>query len=399
MKELRKIAVAVLSLACLCAPAQICTPDFCEFPPPGTNVLVRVSRADVAGISHGYRNAADFAAFLRAAAFGEGGTGTSSPEDSPPWSPFARLALVFLAGLALNLSPCVLPMIPVQLAVLGMGRRAASRREGLLRGCVYGAALALTYGTLGFAAVKTGAVFGRIQSLPAFNIAVGVVFAVLSLALFGLFPIDFSRFSRRASSSLSLAGLFLVGVTSALLAGACVAPAVIAAIVYAADSYAAGHSAALFLPLLLGCGMALPWPFVGAGLSVLPRPGKWMRYVEWGFAAVVLLLAVRHFKIAASAYVTYAEGHGVYEYTQFDAALAEAEATGKPVVIDFFASWCGSCETMEKNTFSNPEVADLLSRCAFLRIRVEDPGEPAAEALLARYGVRGFPAVVVLARR
>lgn len=375
------------------APAQMCTPEFCEFPPP----LESVRQSDaVAGVSHGFVDAPTFAAFLREKAFG--GDGAADPGNDARSFPVA-LVLAFLAGLALNLSPCVLPMIPVQLAVLGMGGRAPSRKKGLLRGIVYGLSLALTYGALGIVAVASGAVFGQIQSLPVFNFTVGLVFIVLSLALFGVLPIDLSRFGRKSASAFSYAGLFLVGTASALLAGACVAPAVIAAVVYAADAYAAGSRMALFLPLALGCGMAAPWPFIGAGLSVLPRPGRWMKYVEWGFAVLVLALALKHFKVAVSAFGSRDGKPGVYEYPHFDEVLSEAMKGDKPVVVDFFASWCGSCDTMEKKTFSDPEVKGLLAKTTFLRIRVEDPGEPEAEALLARFGVRGFPAVVVLRKQ
>ena len=49
---------------------------------------------------------------------------------------------------------------------------------------------------------------------------------------------------------------------------------------------------ALLLPFLLGLGMALPWPFAGAGLSFLPKPGGWMKWVKYSFGVLILLFAV-----------------------------------------------------------------------------------------------------------
>jgi len=63
--------------------------------------------------------------------------------------PIAILLIVFLGGLALNLTPCVLPMIPINLAIIGAGAQAGSRRRGFLLGLTYGGAMAFVYGVLG----------------------------------------------------------------------------------------------------------------------------------------------------------------------------------------------------------------------------------------------------------
>jgi hypothetical protein len=69
--------------------------------------------------------------------------------------PLAVLLLVFLGGLALNLTPCVLPMIPINLAIIGAGAQAGSRARGFLLGSVYGAAMAVVYGILGVIVILT----------------------------------------------------------------------------------------------------------------------------------------------------------------------------------------------------------------------------------------------------
>lgn len=396
MTRLFRLASALLLAGTLSAFGQVCTDDFCEVPTDG---LTAVREESVKAVSHGYIDAGKFAAFLVENALGEtADDGGSSDGAAASRTMAAQLLLAFLAGLLLNLSPCVLPVIPIQVAILGMGAEAPSRRTGAFRGIVHGSGIALAYGVLGLAAVRFGAVFGRIQSTVAFNGAMALVFVALALAALGVFSIDFSRYGSRARTSASLAGIFAAGVVSALLAGACVAPAAIAVIIHAADQYAAGRTAALALPFALGCGMALPWPFVGAGLAVLPRPGKWMRHVKYAFAVVVALLAVSYAgKAYRAATGTHQDaGAEVVDYTDFDAAFAEARAAGKPVVIDFFASWCGSCEAMEKNVFKVPKVAEALAKCTFLRVRVDELADDNALALLARFGVRGFPAIVVV---
>ena len=74
--------------------------------------------------------------------------------------------------------------------------------------------------------------------------------------------------------------IFFMGAVSALLAGACVAPVVIAVLILSSELYLSGSITGLFFPFFLGLGMALPWPFAGAGLAFLPKPGKWMQIVN-----------------------------------------------------------------------------------------------------------------------
>src|SRR5262245_47402057 len=198
--------------------------------------------------------------------------------------PIAMLIMVLLGGLALNLTPCVLPMIPINLAIIGAGARAGSRGKGFLLGATYGAAMAVVYGVLGLVVILTAGTFGTINSSPWFNLAIAVLFVVLGLAMFDLIMIDFSGFSSRlqidGNRRGSMALAFGMGAVAALLAGACVAPVVIQVVLFSSDLYAKGTAAALALPFFLGVGMAVPWPIAGAGIAALPKPGAWMVHVK-----------------------------------------------------------------------------------------------------------------------
>jgi thiol:disulfide interchange protein len=106
--------------------------------------------------------------------------------------PLAILLIVFLGGLALNLTPCVLPMVPINLAIIGAGSHAGSRGRGFLLGGIYGAAMALVYGVLGLVVILTAGTFGTINSSGWFNLGIAVLFTFLALAMFDVITIDFS---------------------------------------------------------------------------------------------------------------------------------------------------------------------------------------------------------------
>lgn len=311
------------------------------------------------------------------------------PEDSlERHSLFVILLLVFCGGLLANLTPCVLPLVPVNLILVGRGWR---------RGAAYGLGIALAYGALGLAAAFGGMVFGTIQSSPWFSLFVAVVFSILGLAMSGVFFIDFTRYRARVTGGgngkiRGLGGVFLLGVGAAVLAGACVEPILLATLLLTAKWFAAGKVWAVGLPFILGLGMGLPWPFAAAGLSVLPKPGAWMRWVNRFFAMVFFGMAVWYGWLAWTGF-TVRKG-GVTPET-WEKAFAEARAAGKPVFVDVWASWCKNCLAMEETTFKDPAVVQELSNYTVIRLQAEDIDAFLKLADFRDLGIKGLPAFVI----
>lgn len=316
--------------------------------------------------------------------------------------------VILMGGLLLNLTPCVLPMIPINLAILGVGSQDSSRSRGLLLGGLYGLGIALVYGVLGLVVVLSGSQFGTLNSLPWFNAVIGIVFVVLALAMFDVFSIDFARFQPAGAGAPGrgpIATALVMGGVAALLAGACVAPVVIAVLLLSGSLYAQGAAVGLALPFILGLGMALPWPLAGAGLTFLPKPGKWMNWVKAAFGVFILLFALYYFFLAyqgwSGAAPLQAPKAGVAAITASDQAkwtdvLQESVRTGKPVWVDFWATWCKNCEAMELTTFRDDEVSRRLSDFLVVKFQAEKPAEPATRAALDFFGVKGLPTYVVL---
>ncbi len=376
-----------------------------------------VDQLQVRAVGVGYKNSEDFLALLDQA---EGMVQTKTGFALFLSDPVAyvdesgilvAILFILLGGLALNLTPCVLPMIPINLAIIGAGAQAGSKRRGFALGAVYGLGIALVYGILGVVVVLSGSQFGTLQSSPWFSLSIAILFAVLGLAMFDLFHIDFSALQSRFGSGPQKSGSFWValsmGSVAALLAGACVAPVVIAVLLLAASLYEASPAAGLALPFVLGLGMALPWPFAGAGLSFLPKPGPWMVRVKQGFGVLILLFACYYLQVGIKGFRSpHAGGNADGTHITIDGATNEglAEAlrdafdADVPVLIDFGASWCKNCEVMEATTFKNEEVIKRLSGYRFIRYLAEDPSNPVTQAFMERFKVRGLPTYVVLAK-
>lgn len=315
---------------------------------------------------------------------------------------------VLLGGLALNLTPCVLPMIPVNIAIIGAGNQAGSRWRGLALGTVYGLGIALAYGLLGVFVVLTGAQFGTLNASPWFNLSIALLFLFLSLAMFGVFNLDFSRWQSKlgnpTTSRGSYATAFFFGSVAALLAGACVAPVVISVLVLATEFYQRGAPAALLLPFVLGVGMALPWPFAGAGLSFLPKPGKWMERVKIVFGVVIIVTAFYYGTLGFSLLRLQATGDadqvGADRFweTSPEVAVNRMRETGKPLFIDFWATWCKNCLAMDATTFQDEEVREALEPYVRLKFQAENLRDPETRRVLDRLGIQGLPSYVVLSR-
>ena len=334
-------------------------------------------------IAQGYMRAEEFVAFLK-------GKEVDSLAGRGLW---VMLLLVLLGGLAMNLTPCVLPMMPINLMIIGRSAK---------RGLAYGLGIALAYGLLGVGAAVGGLAFGGIQGSPWFNAVVAVVFVGLALALFDVWFIDFSRF--RSVKAIEQSNNpnnrtikqvffpFLMGSLSAVLAGACVAPVLISVLLLTTDLVAKGNRLAILLPFVMGVGMALPWPFAGAGMKVLPKPGAWMKGVNRVFGVIVLGFAAWYGNLAWKGWSRTdktSETSRTETLATFEKSLSESR---RPVLVDCWATWCKNCAAMDK-VMEEGRVKEALKSFTVIRLQAEDISE--LKKVKGFESIKGLPAFVI----
>ena len=232
--------------------------------------------------------------------------------DSDPFGlashPWLALVLLFLAGLGLALTPCVLPMLPIVANIVAREDNPTVKR-GVILTSSYAIGVATAYGILGAVIAVFGESLGIIGWLqnPIILISFAIIFILLALYMLGVFSIRLPSFISRKMQGLSQAGdsklgstggSLIAGFLSALVVSPCVSAPLFGALlaVSTIGSPLLGF-AALFM---LGFGLSAPLILIGATQGkIMPKAGEWMNWVKQGFAlllfAVALLLIERVF--------------------------------------------------------------------------------------------------------
>ncbi|WP_121458852.1 protein-disulfide reductase DsbD [Azonexus fungiphilus] len=211
---------------------------------------------------------------------------------------WAGLAVFFVAGLGLSLTPCVFPMIPILSGIIAGQGHQATRGRALALSLAYVLGMAITYAAAGVAAGLTGTLLAAaLQNVWVLG-SFALVFVILSLSMFGFYELQLPTAlqSKLSEESGHLRGgrgigVFLMGALSALIVGPCVAAPLAGALLYIGQTGDAVFGGlALFVMAL---GMGAPLIVVGvAGGSLLPRTGPWMEGVKKAFGVLLLATAL-----------------------------------------------------------------------------------------------------------
>ena len=353
----------------------------------------------------------------------------------------------FLGGLALNLTPCVYPMIPVTLAFFSgqaPGRIGYTAWLGLL----YVIGMSLTYAILGLVAAKTGALLGSWLQHPAVLIGVATLVACLALSMFGVYELRPPRWlaQRFGQASTGSLGAVAMGLTVGLIASPCIGPFVLGFLLFV--SQLANPWLGFWLFLTLGIGMGLPYLLLGVFANRVvqwPKAGSSLVWIKKCLGVVLVglalylvkpLLAPGFFRgltaaclVLAGIYLGWLEQSrlqrgmvrlrrlvglalvaGAFAFLPTTsqvatasvrwepyepARLAQAAQQGKPAIVDIFADWCLPCVELDHVTFRHPQVVERLSGFVTLRVDATRAIPPEAEELIDRYKIYGVPTVLV----
>jgi thioredoxin:protein disulfide reductase len=414
-------------------------------------VAVKLGYQNVYRDPYGYPEwlAKGFPIASKPAGLSEGTEPSKTPGPLYGWAMIWTLLGIFAGGIALNLTPCVYPMIPITVSYFG-GRSGQGQGRLILHGLLYMIGLALTNSILGVIASLTGGLMGAMLQNSIVLIVVAGILVFFASSLFGLWEFRLPEgLNRMASKSYTgYLGTLFMGITLGLVAAPCIGPFVLGLLTWVASMASPWLGFLIFFTLSLGLGLPLFILALFSGkIEKLPRSGEWMIWIRklmgWvliGMAAyfirpllpeavaifllaLVTLSAGLHlgwldksqagFKafawlktaagIAGLAMATLIlgtwviRGPGVSWRPYSETLLVEAAQSRKPVIIDFYATWCTPCRELDEVTFHAPEVVKRgNSDFVMIKVDVTKAGNPLNEQLLNQYEVKGVPTVVFL---
>ena len=363
---------------------------------------------------------------------------------------FSAILAFFVVGLALNLTPCVYPVIPLTVGYFG-GQSDKTRGKAFTNALFYLVGIALAFALLGLISGLAGQQWGFLFQSPWFVVVIAAIILLMASSLFGAFEITVPSWllTKVGQNRQGVMGSFLMGLTVGVVIAPCAAGIIIGLVGLIAKLGLVVKGTLLFF--VMGLGLGLPYlvlaTFSGL-LNKLPQSGMWMIWVRklFGFLLIgvalyfiapqlervndqlpfllgvtaiaggLLLGFLEHNKGYTKGFKIFRAVIGIilivlginwvhsgihakeseidwvhYNGQQVEELLQE----GNPVFIDFYADWCAPCKQMDRTTFTDAEVTEMAGSFTMLKVDCTQP-DATVKSFMNRFNVTGMPTLVFI---
>ncbi|HVT90942.1 MAG TPA: cytochrome c biogenesis protein CcdA [Tepidisphaeraceae bacterium] len=351
-----------------------------------------------------------------------------------------------IVGMLFNVMPCVLPIVPLK--AMGFYQAAQqNRKRSIALGAVFAAGIVATFGGLAIPVVvfRTFA-WGELFGNPIFAAGIVIILFLMALGTFGAFSVVLpTRVYQWTPTHETYVGNFLFGILTAILSTPCTFGMFLGLLVWATTQPPVVGTS---LIMCVGLGMALPYLILAAfpGLARnFPRTGPWAEIVKqmmgflllatavyfarrflpdslgdagfwWTLFAVIaasgIFLVFRTLQftrkalpvvvacaiaiiivapaLAVTLRLTYSPVHWVKYSPE---AFKTARESGKPVLLEFTAKWCGNCQAIEATVYVDPRTLETLEKSNVIPMKADltDRNAPGWDLLRSLHPVGAIP--------
>jgi thioredoxin:protein disulfide reductase len=313
------------------------------------------------------------------------------------------LILLFFFGLLTSLTPCIYPLIPITLAILGTHEK-RSQFQSFLISLSYVLGIGLTYALLGVVAAQTGQLFGSLISHPIVIIFMSLIFFLMGLSLLGLFEMRAPLFLQNKMNNLSggkgYPSAFISGLFAGVIASPCVGPVLVGVLAYIAKTQNSLLGFILLFTFAMGFGVL----FILLGTfsqlaNRIPRSGAWMNSIKTILALCLFSLSFYYAwpliknQLPQKQHLQVESEINWQPYSQ--PWIAKAKQEKRPIIIDFYADWCAACLELDEITFTKKSVIERSQNFIMLKVDATSPTDE-IQALTSEYKVYGLPTILFI---
>jgi thiol:disulfide interchange protein DsbD len=356
----------------------------------------------------------------------------------------------FLFGLALNLTPCVYPVIPMTVGFFAAQGKQKRRRIFALA-LYYVLGIAMVFSVLGLVSALAGKQWGFLFQNPWFVIVITIMILSLAASMFGAFELTVpsALMTSLGKSRQGAMGSFIMGLTVGVVIAPCAAGIIIGLVGIVAKLGMVAKGTLLFF--VMGLGLGLPYLFLATSsalLNRLPKSGMWMVWIRKLFGVLLIGVALyflvpqakqthsplgfylgvlgifsglflgflqrdegcsRAFKIVRATFGCVLILVGVVLVNQAmearpavidwvhlrNPSMETLKQDNRPILIDFDAKWCAACKALDRKTFADKRVAEKSKAFTMVRVDCTSP-DKICTALTQRFRVSGLPTLVFM---